>query len=461
MSGWFFGGFRMRWFLIILVLLFTGLLPHGFAAVENSSITTEDLIRENDLVLEQNPQNITALLYRALIYYNGEKYPDAISSAERVLKTNQNNSFAWHIIGSSWGNLGNYSQSADAFSKAAALAPGDPAEYNVQGVALSRLGKNAEAIDVLKKALELDPGYAVAWNNLGVTYRYMNETDKAIDAFNKAIERDPKPALFYSNKGYALLDKRDYSGAINCASTAKKIEMTSVPQWFVAGDAYYAQQDYENAFYSYDGGFTTMEKNDLWYYQGVKNSRITKKMEPVDAYYQSVSSNVRFTGEWDRKTVLEYKLKRYQNTLDVYDQVMAISPNLLEGWKRKGFCALKLEKFESGRDSYERALEIRPNDTDALASYGYALGKLGDYLGGMKSIQDALKGDPTFARGYVLKGEIHSMYGERKDAESSFAKAVELDPHNPDIFNAFVGINMKNGDYIGATINFFRAAIGF
>lgn len=451
----------MRSYLLIIIITLTFLIFHVYAADENATITNKDLIKENDLILAQNPQNETALMYRALILYNDEKYPEAINNSEIVLKMFPNSSFAWHIIGSSWGYLGNYDKASEAFGKAIALSPGDPAEYNVQGVTLTRLGKNSEAVEVLKKALEIDPRYGVAWNNLGVTYRSMNETEKAEDALNKAIELDPKQAVYYSNKGYTLLDRHNYSGAISSAAAAKQIEMTNVPQWFVAGDAHFLLQEYQSAFYSYDGGFTTMEKNALWYYQGVKNSRITKEMEPIDAYYQSVSSNVRFTGDWDKKTVIEYKLKRYQSTLDVYDQIIAVSPDLAEGWRRKGYCALKLEKFESARDAYSRALVLKPGDPDLLASYGFAVGKLGDYLTGMNSINEALKIDPKNARAYMLKGEIHSMYGERKDAETALNKAIESDPHNSEIFNAYTGIQMKSGDYIGAAINYIRASIGF
>jgi tetratricopeptide (TPR) repeat protein len=448
-------------FFLILIFLIVPVYCETALNTTSSTVSTEDLIKENDLVLANSPDNLTALMYRALIYYNGEKYPDAIASAENVLKLHPECSFAWHVIGSSWGNLKDYIKAAEAFAKASEISPDDPAEYNLQGVALFRLGKNQEAVDIFRKALVLDPDYSVAWNNLGVTYKKMDNIEQATHALNTAIDKDPKNAAFFSNKGYVLLAKNDYSGAINAAISSKKIEMTNVPQWFVAADAYYAQKDYKNAFYSYDGGFTTMEKNNLWFYQGVKNSRITSQMEPVSAYYESVSSNVRFTGEWDRMTIVEYKLKRYKDTLDVYDQVIVINPDLAEGWRRKGYCALKLERYESAGEAYKRALEIIPEDPDLLASYGYTMGKLGDYLTGMNSINKALEIDDMHARAYMLKGEIHAMYGERKEATEAFNQALIYDPHNSDIFDALSAICMKNGDYIGAVINYFRGIIGF
>ncbi len=442
-------------------------MPHWSVADENTSVmqnntvSIEDLVKENDLVLAQDPKNQTALMYRALIFYNAEKYSEAINASEILLSVNSSCSFAWHIIGTSWGNLGDQAKAVEAFGKAAALAPGDPNEYNVQGVAYSKSGQYPDAVTAFQKATTMKPDYSTAWNNLGVTYRYMNETEKGIEAINKAIAVDPEQASFFANKGYLLLDKKDYTGAIVAASAAKKIQMTNVPQWFVAGDAYFAQQDYKDAFYSYDGGFTTMQKNDLWYYQGIKNTRITQNMEPVEAYYQSVASNVRFTGEWDRVTVIEYKLKRYKDTLDVYDQVMTISSDPGEAWRRKGYTALKIEEYKSAQDAYTRARELLPDDSDVIASLGYANGKLGDYLTAMNQIDEGLKLNPNNGRAYMQKGEIHSMYGEKKEAADAFSKALEKDPHNSDIFNALQGIQMSQGDYLGAAINFFRGVIGF
>ena len=117
------------------------------------TITLEDLIKENDYVLSLNPQNLTALQFRALIYYNEEKYPEAINASEQCLKVDPTCSFAWHIIGSSWGYLNQPDKAVEAFQNVVTLNPDDPVQYNVQGVALSRTGKFAEAIQAFQSTI--------------------------------------------------------------------------------------------------------------------------------------------------------------------------------------------------------------------------------------------------------------------------------------------------------------------
>lgn|GEM_PF-1065133 len=425
------------------------------------TITIDDLIKENDFILSHNPQNLTALEFRSLIFFNNKLYPEAINASEQCLKVDPSCSFAWHIIGSSWGYLNQPDKALAAFQKVVALNPDDPIQFNVQGVALSRTGKFNEAIQAFQKAIELSPDYAAAWNNMGVTYFGMDETDKALAAFDHAISLKPDETEFYSNKGYAFLQKEDYSGAQSMAKKAKALDMTNVPSWFISGEANFHDRNWKESFFSFDGGFNALAKNDLWYYQGSKNTRITKDMDPMDSYYAAVASNVRFTGIWERTTVINYKIKRYQDTLDLYDQILAITPDYGEGWKKKGFTGIKIERMESARDAYERAMDFYPNDPEVLSSYGYATGMLGDYLSSMRDINKAIELEPAYARAYLYKGLINSFYGQRQEAIAALEKGLEQDAHNAEIFAALSSVSFKNDDTIGGVINSIRSVIGF
>jgi len=447
---------------ILLIILFFFVPVSG--AEENQSvdiITLDELLKENDYVLSLDPQNLTALEYRALIFYNEEKYPEAINASEQCLKVDPTCSFAWHIIGSSWGYLNQPDKAVEAFQKVVALNPNDPVQYNVQGVALSRTGKFSEAIQAFQKATTLDPGYAAAWNNMGVTYYNMKQYDNAQTAFDRAILLKPDEPKFYANKGYVLLQKDDYSGALSMAKTARTMDLTCVPSWFVSGEAQYHNRNWKEAFYSFDGGFNALAKNEIWYYQGAKNTRITKDMQPMDAYYIALASNVRFTGIWERTTVIKYKIKRYQDTLDLYDQILAITPDYGEGWKKKGDSAIKLERIESARDAYKWALEFLPNDPEVLSSYGYTTGLLGDYLEAMKYINKALEIEPGYARGYLYKGLIYSFYGQREDALSTLSKGLEFGDEKPALFEALANVQFKNGDTLGGVVSTVRSLLGF
>jgi tetratricopeptide (TPR) repeat protein len=457
------GGVNMRKILPVLLIIFLVFSPVG-GEEENrtiDTITMEELIKENDYVLSLDPHNLTALEFRSLIFFNEGKYPEAINASEQCLKVDPSCSFAWHVIGSSWGYLNQPDKAVEAFQKVVALNPGDPVQYNVQGVALSRTGEFDKAVQAFQKATSINPGYAAAWNNLGVTYYNMKEYDKALSAFDRAISFNPGYPVIYANKGYAFLQKGDYGGALSISKIARNMDLTCVPSWFISGESQYHNRNWKEAFYSFDGGFNALVKNEIWYYQGAKNTRITKDMQPMDAYYVAIASNVRYTGVWERTTVINYKIKRYQETIDLYDQILAITPDYAEGWKKKGDSAIKIKRIESARDSYKRALDLLPNDPEVLASYGYTTGLLGDYLEAMKYINKALEIEPGYSRGHLYKGLVYSFYGEREDAISSFLKGLEYEGEKAELYDALANVQFKNGDTIGGAISTIRSLLGF
>ena len=294
-----------------------------------------------------------------------------------------------------------------------------------------------------------------------VTYYNMGEYDKAQSAFDRAISLKPGKPEIFANKGYTYLKKSDYGGALSMGKTARNMDLTCVPSWFISGEAQYHNRNWKEAFFSFDGGFNALVKNELWYYQGAKNTQITKDMEPMDSYYVAIASNVRYTGVWERTTVINYKIKRYQDTIDLYDQILAITPDYGEGWKKKGYSAIKIKRIESARDAYKRAMDFLPNDPEVLASYGYTTGLLGDYLEAMKYINKALELEPDYARGYLYKGLIYSFYGQKEDAISSLLKGLEYQGEKAELYDALANIQFKDGDTIGGAISTIRSLLGF
>lgn len=451
----------MRILLPILLLLCIASVCCTAENITEMNYSTEDLLQENDLILSQDPGNSTALQYRALIFFNDGKYPEAINASEKCLAIDPSCAFAWRIIGSSWGFLHQSEKAREVFNKVISLSSDDPAQYNIQGVALSRTDQYTDALQSFQKAIDRDPGYATAWNNMGVTYLAMNNTDKALDAFSRAISLKPDEPVFYSNKGYACLKRNDLGGALAMGKSARQLDMTCVPAWFVSGDAQYLDRNWKDAFYSYDGGFNALQNSETWYFQGADKTRITKGMQPVEAYFSAIASNIRFDSIWERTTVIQHKIQRYQNTLDLFDQIIAVTPDYGEGWKRKAVAGVRIERYESVKDACERALTFYPNDPEILSAYGYSLGRLGDYIAAMKYINKAIEIEPRYARAYLYKGLINSFYGQKNDAITAFQKGIEYDPHNGELFDALSDIQMKNGDTLGGVISKIRGMAGF
>ncbi len=446
--------------LFLSVIFFSVHLVNATHIVFDENITEEDLLNENDFILTKEPDNLTAWKYRALILYNACDYKEAINASNHCIALSPTDSYAYHIIGSSWANLGDSKRSIDAYQKSIEENPNDPVVYNVQGVAMYRNGDYEEAQKMFLKAGSLNDSYAVCWNNLGLTYDALGQTDDALDAFNIALSKNKDLPVIHLNKGYVLLEKGDYQQVISSAKASRIIDPTFTPGFFLLGEAYFSQNDWKNALVSYDGGFSAEDNEKLWYYKGNSDLKITTDMEPVNLYLISLAEDVRFNGAWDASSVVEYKLMRYHDTLDIFDQMLTITPDKYKILLNQGYCALKLEKYDTAKDIYSKILDKYPDNYEVLAGYGLSCTKLGDFSG-IDYVDKAVSINPEYGQGYAMKGKIYDGYGKEKEAKDAFMEALKYNSSDSGINMDYATFCRHQGDWINFLIYYLRSCSGF
>jgi tetratricopeptide (TPR) repeat protein len=101
-----------------------------------------------------------------------------------------------------------YDKGFDAYRKAIALKPDDPAYYNNFALALAKDKKLDEAKTNLDKAIQLDPpGAGKYYYNMGALLVNGSQSEAAGEEFKKAIDADPKYADAQYQYGLYLTSK--------------------------------------------------------------------------------------------------------------------------------------------------------------------------------------------------------------------------------------------------------------
>ncbi len=101
-----------------------------------------------------------------------------------------------------------YDKGFDAYRKAIALKPDDPAYYNNFALALAKDKKIDEARDNLAKAIQLDPpGAGKYYYNMGALLVNGSQSEAAGEQFKKAIDADPTYADAHYQYGLYLTSK--------------------------------------------------------------------------------------------------------------------------------------------------------------------------------------------------------------------------------------------------------------
>jgi len=115
-------------------------------------------------------------------------WQNSFTLLDHTLKVTDNN---WHVYngrGVAYGDLGNYRQAIDDFSRTIEIKPGFADAYNNRGIAYSALGNYRQAIDDFSRAIEIKPGYAEAYNNRSFVYLKQGDNISGCRDARKACE---------------------------------------------------------------------------------------------------------------------------------------------------------------------------------------------------------------------------------------------------------------------------------
>jgi tetratricopeptide (TPR) repeat protein len=155
-----------------------------------------------------------------------QQYQAAVTALDKASTLDANQAAVWSNLGDAYIGLAGTKTGAefddatakgiDAYNKAIALKPDDPATHNNYGLALAKAKKYPEAEAELRKAAELDPPTAFQrYYNLGALLSNIGQAEPASKAFKSAIDAapdNPKNAESYyqyglSMAGQATVDK--------------------------------------------------------------------------------------------------------------------------------------------------------------------------------------------------------------------------------------------------------------
>lgn len=143
-------------------------------------------------LLKLDARNANALHYLGVLLHTRARSEDGI---KRILQSIALDPKVpdWHSnLGNVYLNLGRLEEAADAYAKAAELAPNNAAVLNNLGALRRAQERYDEAENAYFKALELDPKRADAHNNLANLYNQMGRIELSLQHFCEALILDPK-----------------------------------------------------------------------------------------------------------------------------------------------------------------------------------------------------------------------------------------------------------------------------
>ncbi|MBD2138000.1 tetratricopeptide repeat protein [Anabaena sp. FACHB-1237] len=449
------------------------------------------------LAIKENQPELWLARGNLLLAFN--KLPAAISSYQRMISLDANNSEGFTQLCLALSELGQYSQAINACEKALKINKNwgrttSAVSWNYQGVALSKLGQKEAARNSFNWATKLNPDYSLAWTNTCVYLYEIGEFKTALNACDRALEANQfwgssNAALGWANRGkvtqaMGLYDESlmAYNKAIAFNNNDRKIwteygilltKLGKYPQAQTALETAikispnYAlalvsqctnlnrMGKYEEAAVACD---TALQKSDnIWGPEGIASAwnqfgnalvGLKKYDESLAAFNRAISLNSTYASAWSNRSVALWHQGKYQEALVSNERALEIDIKSSQAWYNKGRIYTSLGQLEAATAAYERALKGDGyiGDKTLLAevwvNQSSTLLRLQRYQEAITAANNAIGFNPQASEAFYNKALGFMALKKYNQAVTSYERAIKINPKNAD-FWAGKGIALR------------------
>lgn len=158
------------------------------------------------------------LLARGIELHQLGKWTEAASCFESVLRLDQRNSDALHLLGVTMSAQGQTAQGIELIRKAVKIQPQFPAAFFNLGNLLRKENLLEDAVSAYQRAISLQRKFPQAYRNLGSTLDLLGRLEDAAAALEKAVECDRNYAEAHSD---LTLIRQKLNRSDNAAATSQ------------------------------------------------------------------------------------------------------------------------------------------------------------------------------------------------------------------------------------------------
>lgn len=297
-------------------------------------------------ILNQDPDDVTALTLRAISLAKQYKLAPAQSEIDKLMKNHPNNADLHYAQGIVYmmrqtssdvdyikNTRGLINSAIKEFVKAVNLNSNYYQAYNAMGVATLKLGNRKDAADLFNVSLKINPSFATAYDNLGVLEMMNGNLDAAEANFKKAMKYNSHNPTAWYHMAQVETRRANYSEALTWINHSINVNPNSSPALNLQGELYMKQGNQAAAINSFKKAVTVKPENSRPY------------MNLANIY--------------ENRADEEFAMEQLKT-------VLAINPNYQEGKLKIANLALHTRKYEQALDYYSRLLGDENYNEDAI-----------------------------------------------------------------------------------------------
>ena len=169
------------------------------------------------------PESVETTIREVTALAQQGRFDAAASACSAAIGALGDHAELWKCLGAVRHHAGDAHGAADAFRKAADIAPEDAGAWASLGLMLATADRSDAAIDALRRALEIDPGQTAAARNLGLSLMKAGRAPEAVEVYRGLAAQLPDDADVLGWLGHACAAADDIDTAYAAYSRALQI----------------------------------------------------------------------------------------------------------------------------------------------------------------------------------------------------------------------------------------------
>jgi len=431
------------------------------ARIRRAEGDNEGAIKVLTEILKEKKTQIEALLRRAEIYLDQQRYEEALADANEAIRLTNKNPYANFIRGCVYMQLKKLDAAIQELQFAASGMPKHLASHFWLARCLLMKDRLRDAIEELNTVVKIDPRFTTArlvlasahlqngypdgaittladalhfdsrnvevHRLLGIAYLHKGEYERAEREFAKMLEIDPDAARAHQVLAGIKLAKGKVDEAIEHCRAALAVEPKNVDIHFLLGLAYMRRGRFEGAKAQFEHVLSLRQKHPG---ARMNLAAVHIRLRELDLAQEQLQ---RCIEEDPTLTKPRYSLARLYMLQRKFDKAEAELTQLLKFEGERANVHLAMAELHLARGEKQKAIEsakaalsINPKIIKARVFLARLYTSEQNWASALAEFEAALKENPKYAPAY--EAAVVQMYlGRYDDAEKLFERAVQND----------------------------------
>ena len=381
--------------------------------------------------LDISNQDACAYKYLGKIYELRAEFSEAVHYYENSAHLNPQDKEIWLRLGMSRLNCKQYEDALVAFERANKVTPLNTDVHTGWGMTLMKLKKYALARDKFNTASQISKYNFTAILLSAIMEIRLCDYESAEIKLKFLAKVAPNESSTYEYANLKLL-KSDYKAAEKYALKSIAINRQMLPAYFVLGEVYSLQKDYEKTEQIFESALNNDLENETLHFEWGKAYVRLFEFEKANRQFElALQTNASYANAKIGLTLT----KALVGDFSLVDEIKEKHGDNVYVQEAVGLERFAAGKHEDAIQMFKKALRIDPKQTYNYLHLAEIYQKIGNSVKTKENFDKFVLENPKYSQGFLAYAKWLISIEDFADAQRKLRKAEKLSPFNIEILN--------------------------